>query len=137
VFSRPDFIAKSKLSCRSTSTATTMAPRSGAKSFIYRVYPTLIVLDADRHEIIRLGAGRDVAQYAAALDVALENVQPVDALLKSVTAAGALTLQECRRLAYNSWSSIRSRQTAMARRQTRWRLPPATVRPMRCWSVPR
>jgi len=103
VFSRPDFIAKSKLFLPVYLDGDDDGAQKWGEEFHIQGYPTLIVLDPDRHEIIRLGAGRDVAQYAAALDVALENVQPVDALLKSVTAGAALTLEECRRLAYNSW----------------------------------
>jgi thiol-disulfide isomerase/thioredoxin len=103
VFSRPDFIAKSKLFLPVYLDGDDDGAQKWGEEFHIQGYPTLIVLDPDRHEIIRLGAGRDVAQYAAALDVALENVQPVDALLKSVTAGGSLTIEECRRLAYNSW----------------------------------
>jgi thiol-disulfide isomerase/thioredoxin len=103
VFSRPDFIAKSKLFLPVYLDGDDDGAQKWGEEFHIQGYPTLIVLDPDRQEIIRLGAGRDVAQYAAALDVALENVQPVDALLKSVVAGGALKLEECRRLAYNSW----------------------------------
>lgn len=103
VFSRPDFIAKSKLFLPVYLDGDDDGAQKWGEEFHIQGYPTLIVLDPDRHEIIRLGAGRDVAQYAAALDVALENVQPADALLKSVSAGGALKIEECRRLAYNSW----------------------------------
>jgi thiol-disulfide isomerase/thioredoxin len=103
VFSRPDFIAKSKLFLPVYLDGDDEGAQKWGEEFHIQGYPTLIVIDPDHHEIIRLGAGRDVAQYAAALDVALENVQPVDALLKSVTAGGTLKLEECRRLAYNSW----------------------------------
>jgi len=103
VFSRPDFIAKSKLFLPVYLDGDDEGAQKWGEEFHIQGYPTLIVLDPDRHEIIRLGAGRDVAQYAAALDVALENVQPVDALLKSVAAGGTLRIEECRRLAYNSW----------------------------------
>ena len=103
VFSRPDFIAKSKLFLPVYLDGDDDGAQKWGEEFHIQGYPTLIVLDPDRHEIIRLGAGRDVSQYAAALDVALENVQPVDALLKSVVTGGSLKLEECRRLAYNSW----------------------------------
>jgi protein disulfide-isomerase len=61
------------------------------------------VLDADQHEIIRLGAGRDVSQYAAILDLALDNLQPADVLLQTAAGGKVLNTDECRRLAYNSW----------------------------------
>jgi thiol-disulfide isomerase/thioredoxin len=103
VFSRPDFIAKSKLFLPVYLDGDDDGAQKWGDQFHIQGYPTLIVFDPDRHEIIRLGAGRDVAQYAAALDVALEDVQPVDALLQSAATGRALNIQECRRLAYNSW----------------------------------
>lgn len=104
VFSRPDFIAKSKLFLPVYLDGDDEGAQKWGESFHIQGYPTLIVFDPDRHEIIRLGAGRDVTQYAAALDLALENIQPVDALLQAAAAGGRpLTVEECRRLAYNSW----------------------------------
>jgi thiol-disulfide isomerase/thioredoxin len=103
VFSRPDFIAKSKLFLPVYLDGDDEGAQKWGESFHIQGYPTLIIFDPDRHEIMRLGAGRDVTQYAAALDVALENVQPVDALLQSAAAGKALSTEECRRLAYNSW----------------------------------
>jgi thiol-disulfide isomerase/thioredoxin len=103
VFSRPDFIAKSKLFLPVYLDGDDEGAQKWGDQFHIQGYPTLIVLDPDRRELIRLGAGRDVAQYAAALDVALEDVQPVDALLQSATSGRALGIGECRRLAYNSW----------------------------------
>ena len=103
VFSRPDFIAKSKLFLPVYLDGDDEGAQKWGESFHIQGYPTLIVFDPDRHEIIRLGAGRDVAQYAAVLDLALENIQPVDALLQSAAGGKALTSEECRRLAFNSW----------------------------------
>jgi thiol-disulfide isomerase/thioredoxin len=104
VFSRPDFIAKSKLFLPVYLDGDDEGAQKWGESFHIQGYPTLIVFDPDRREIIRLGAGRDVAQYAAVLDLALENIQPVDALLQAAAAGNRpLTVGECRRLAYNSW----------------------------------
>jgi protein disulfide-isomerase len=103
VFSRPDFIAKSRLFLPVYLDGDDEGAQKWGEVFHIQGYPTLIVLDPDRHEIIRLGAGRDVAQYAAALDLALEDIQPVDTLLQAAVDGKALTIQECSRLAYNSW----------------------------------
>lgn len=103
VFSRPDFIAKSHLFLPVYLDGDDDGAQKWGEQFGIQGYPTIIVLDADRHEIIRLGAGRDVAQYAALLDMALEDVQPVDAVLQAATGGRALTANECRRVAYNSW----------------------------------
>ena len=103
VFSRPDFIAKSHLFLPVYLDGDDDGAQKWGEQFGIQGYPTLIVLDPDRHEIIRLGAGRDVAQYAALLDMALEDVQPVDALLQVAAGGRQLKADECRRLAYNAW----------------------------------
>ena len=103
VFSRPDFIAKSHLFLPVYLDGDDDGAQKWGEQFGIQGYPTLIVLDPEQHEIIRLGAGRDVAQYAAILDMALEDVQPVDALLQAAAGGKALSADECRRLAYNSW----------------------------------
>ena len=103
VFSRPDFIAKSHLFLPVYLDGDDDGAQKWGEQFGIQGYPTLIVLDPDRREIIRLGAGRDVAQYAALLDTALADVQPVDALLQSAVDGKQLSADECRRLAYNSW----------------------------------
>jgi protein disulfide-isomerase len=103
VFSRPDFIAKSKLFLPVYLDGDDDGAQRWGETFHIQGYPTLIIFDPDRHEIMRLGAGRDVAQYAAALDVALESVQPVDTLLQAAAGGKPLSLEECRRLADNSW----------------------------------
>ena len=80
----------------------TMAHRNGASNSAFRVIRRSSCSIPSSHEIIRLGAGHEVSQYAAILDAALEDVQPVNVLLQ---AAGGRQLNgdECRRLAYNSW----------------------------------
>jgi protein disulfide-isomerase len=103
VFSRPDFIAKAKLFLPVYLDGDDEGAQKWGETFAIEGYPTLIVLDPDQHEIIRLGAGRDVSQYAAALDLALEDVHPVDTVLSAAAAGQTLGLNECRRLAYNSW----------------------------------
>ena len=103
VFARPDFIAKSHLFLPVYLDGDDDGAQKWGEKFGIQGYPTLIVLDPDRHEIIRLGAGRDVAQYAALLDLALEDVQPVDAVLQAAAGGGQISADDCRRLAYNSW----------------------------------
>src|SRR5580658_5313265 len=103
VFPRPDFIAKSHLFLPVYLDGDDEGAQKWGEQFGIQGYPTLIVLDAEQHEIIRLGAGRDVSQYAAVLDLALDNLQPADALLQTAAGGRVLTENECRRLAYNSW----------------------------------
>jgi thiol-disulfide isomerase/thioredoxin len=103
VFPRPDFIAKSHLFLPVYLDGDDDAAQKWGEQFGIQGYPTLIVLDAEGHEIIRVGAGRDVAQYAAILDLALDNLQPADELLQTAAGGRVLNADECRRLAYNSW----------------------------------
>jgi protein disulfide-isomerase len=103
VFSRPDFIAQSRLFLPVYLDGDDDGAQKWGESFHIEGYPTLIVLDPERNEIMRLGAGRDVAQYAAVLDLALESIAPVGVLLQSAVDGKALSMRECSRLAYNSW----------------------------------
>jgi protein disulfide-isomerase len=103
VFSRPDFIAKTKLFLPVYLDGDDDGAQKWGEQFGIQGYPTLIVLDPDRHELIRLGAGRDVAQYAAVLDLALDDLEPVDGLLQKAADGKGLSRDECRRLAYNDW----------------------------------
>jgi thioredoxin-like negative regulator of GroEL len=105
VFSRADFIAKSHLFLPVYLDGDDDGAQKWGEQFGIQGYPTLIVLDPEQHEIIRLGAGRDVSQYAAALDLALDNLQPADVLLQTAGGGKVLNTQECRRLAYNSWET--------------------------------
>ena len=87
VFLRPDFIAKTRLFIPIYLDGDSPGAQSWGDAFDVLGYPTLVVLDADRREIVRLGAGRDVAEYAAVLDVSLEDLQPIDALLPLASSA--------------------------------------------------
>jgi protein disulfide-isomerase len=91
VFSRADFIAKSHLFLPVYLDGDDEGAQKWGEQFGIQGYPTLIVLDPEQHEIIRLGAGRDVSQYATALDLALDNLQPADVLLQ--TAGGGKVLE--------------------------------------------
>jgi protein disulfide-isomerase len=103
VFPRADFIAKSHLFLPVYLDGDDEGAQKWGEQFGIQGYPTLLVLDAEGHEIIRVGAGRDVSQYAAILDLALDNLQPADELLQTAAGGRVLTADECRRLAYNSW----------------------------------
>ncbi|MFM2289536.1 MAG: hypothetical protein RL684_2679, partial [Pseudomonadota bacterium] len=101
VFSRPDFIAKSRLFVPVYLDGDGEGAQKWGEQFHVSGYPTLVVLDADRHEQMRIAGGMDLSQYAAVLDVALADLQPVDQLLAKASAGGALDDSQCRRLALN------------------------------------
>src|ERR1700734_3287358 len=61
VFSRPHFIAKSHLFLPVYLDGDDDGAQKWGEHFGIQGYPTLIILDPEQQEIIRLGAGRDVA----------------------------------------------------------------------------
>jgi thiol-disulfide isomerase/thioredoxin len=67
-------------------------------------YPTLVVLNSDGKEIVRVSGGMNLAAYEEVLDTALSTTQPMDELLASLDNPGDLTVASCRRLAYHAWS---------------------------------
>ena len=103
VFSRPEFIAKSRLFVPVYLDGDGEGAQKWGEQFHVSGYPTLVVLDADRHELMRIAGGMDLSQYATVLDNALADLQPVADLLAQANAGKALGESQCRRLAFNDW----------------------------------
>ncbi len=103
VFARPDFIAKSRLFVPVYLDGDDAGAQKWGEEFRVSGYPTVVVLDADRHELMRIAGGMDLGQYAAVLDNALADVQPAGALLDQAAASHPLSIGQCRRLAFNGW----------------------------------
>jgi protein disulfide-isomerase len=103
VFSRPDFIAKSRLFVPVYLDGDDAGAQKWGEEFHVAGYPTLVVLDADRHELMRIAGGMDLGLYATVLDNALADLQPAGALLDQAAARHPLNIGQCRRLAFNSW----------------------------------
>lgn len=103
VFSRPDFIAKSRLFVPVYLDGDDAGAQKWGEEFRVAGYPTLVVLDADRHELMRIAGGMDLGQYATVLDSALADLQPAGAVLDQAAASHPLNIGQCRRLAFNSW----------------------------------
>lgn len=103
IFSRPDFIARSRLFVP----VYLDGDDAGAQKWgdVLRVsgYPTLVVLDANRRELMRIAGGMDLGAYATILDTALADLEPADLLLDAAASGRALNAGQCRRLAYNAW----------------------------------
>ena len=103
IFSRPDFIARSRLFVPVYLDGDDAGAQKWGETFRVAGYPTLVVLDADRHEIMRIAGGMDLGAYATALDTALADLEPADLLLDAAASGRALNAGQCRRLAYNAW----------------------------------
>jgi thiol-disulfide isomerase/thioredoxin len=103
VFSRPDFIARSRQFVAVYLDGDDAGAQKWGEEFKVVGYPTLVVLDADRHERMRVAGSMDLSLYASVLDTALADLQPAAALLRAALAGSALDAGQCRRLAYNGW----------------------------------
>lgn len=104
VFSRADFIAKSRQFVMVYLDGDEAGAQKWGEQFKVVGYPTLVVLDAAGHEMMRIAGGMDLSLYATSLDNALADLQPADALLAAALAGRALDEGQCRRLAYNGWA---------------------------------
>jgi len=103
IFSRPDFIARSRLFVPVYLDGDDAGAQKWGEAFRVAGYPTLVVLDADRHEIMRIAGGMDLGAYATVLDTALADLEPANLLLDAAATGRALNAGQCRRLAYNAW----------------------------------
>jgi thiol-disulfide isomerase/thioredoxin len=104
VFSRPDFIEKSKLFV--TVYLDGDLPDAQKWGDVFRVtgYPTVVVLKPDKTEITRIAGNMDLNLYAGVLDDALGDVRPVkDVIALAVKGDTALSAIDCRRLAYHAF----------------------------------
>jgi len=103
VFSRADFIGKSRAFVAVYLDGDDSGAQKWGEEFKVVGYPTLLVLDADRRELMRIASSMDLGLYATVLDTALADLQPAGELLVAATQGRALDIGQCRRLAYNGW----------------------------------
>src|SRR5690606_7710065 len=104
VFSRPDVRAKLQLFVPVYLDGDTAGAQKWGEALGVSGYPTVVILDADRAELARIAGGMDLSRYAEALDLALGDVRPAGALRASLeTSRDALSLEDCRRLAWHGW----------------------------------
>ncbi len=101
VFSQPDFIEKARRFVTVYLDGDDLGAQKWAETHKVLGYPTVILLRPDRSEIARRQGG-DVREYLGMLDVVLDDPQPMDDLLASLKQGTApLSLQDCRRLAFD------------------------------------
>jgi thiol-disulfide isomerase/thioredoxin len=104
VFSRPDFIEKSKLFVAVHLDGDLPDAQKWGDVFRVTGYPTVVVFKPDRTEITRIAGNMDLSLYAGVLDDALGDVRPVkDVLDLAVKGAAPLAAADCRRLAYHAF----------------------------------
>jgi thiol-disulfide isomerase/thioredoxin len=103
VFPRPDFIAKTRQFVAVYLDGDAPSAQKWGETFRISGYPTLLVLDSHGKETQRISGGLDLGAYAEVLDLALADLQPVNALLDAAVTGKALSMTQCRRLAFNAW----------------------------------
>lgn len=104
VFSRPDFIEKSKLFVAVYLDGDLPDAQKYGDEFRVTAYPTVVVFKPDRTEITRIAGNMDLSLYAGVLDNALGDVRPVKEVIDlAVKAEAPLAAQDCRRLAYHAF----------------------------------
>ena len=104
VFSRPDFIEKSKLFVAVHLDGDQPDAQKYGDEFRVTGYPTVVVFKPDRTEITRIAGNMDLSLYAGVLDNALGDVRPVkDVIELAVKGDAPLAADDCRRLAYHAF----------------------------------
>ena len=104
VFSRPDFIEKSKLFVAVYLDGDLPDAQKYGDEFRVTGYPTVVVFKPDRTEITRIAGNMDLSLYAGVLDNALGDVRPVkDVIELAVKGDAPLAADDCRRLAYHAF----------------------------------
>ncbi|MEJ2371562.1 MAG: thioredoxin family protein [Gemmatimonadales bacterium] len=104
IFPKPSFIEKSRLFVPVYLDGDQPNAQTWGEKFGVVGYPTLVVLNPDGTEIVRVSGGMNLAAYEEVLDTALSTTQPLDELLASLDKPGDLSVTSCRRLAYHAWS---------------------------------
>jgi len=104
VFSRPDFIEKSKLFVAVYLDGDLPDAQKFGDEFRVTGYPTVVVFKPDRTEITRIAGNMDLSLYAGVLDNALGDVRPVkDVIELAMKGDAPLAAEDCRRLAYHAF----------------------------------
>jgi protein disulfide-isomerase len=104
VFSRSDFIERSKLFVPVYLDGDLPAAQKWGDVFRVAGYPTVVILGPDRTEITRIAGGMDLSLYASVLENTLGDVRPVREIVELAAArAEPLEADDCRRLAYHAF----------------------------------
>src|SRR5690349_5013548 len=104
VFSRPDFIEKSKLFVAVYLDGDLPDAQKYGDEFRVTGYPTVVVFKPDRTEITRIAGNMDLSLYAGVLDDALGDVRPVkDVVALASSGTAPMAANDCRRLAYHAF----------------------------------
>lgn len=108
IFTRPEFIAKSRLFVPVYLDGDTESAQIWGDKFGVLGYPTIMVFDSAGNEITRIPGGIDIEAFAGVLDLALHEIRPVKDSLRAVLAdSPRVTGDDFKLLAYHSWEQDR------------------------------
>lgn len=103
VFNQREFIEKTQLFVPVYLDGDDPGAQQWSETFKVSGYPTVLVLRADRTEVVRIAGGQDLNRYLGVLDVALDDVRPAEEIIASMNEGTApLSIDDCKRLAYSS-----------------------------------
>ena len=103
VFTRRDFVERSRQFVAVHLDGDDPGAQKWGEQLHVQGYPTMLVLDPVGRETQRIAGGMELERYADVLEIALADLQPVDALLAHLRANQPLPAGACRRLAWNAW----------------------------------
>ncbi|MEN9704416.1 MAG: hypothetical protein RLZZ393_295 [Pseudomonadota bacterium] len=120
VFSRTDFQQKLKHFIPVYLDGDEPGAQKWGETFGVSGYPSVVILNGDRSEILRIAGGMDLGQYTTMLDAALEDRRPAEAVLDKLARRGTNgTADECHRVAWQAWGLEDLEPAALARRGAR------------------
>jgi thiol-disulfide isomerase/thioredoxin len=112
IFSRPEFIQKSRLFIPVYLDGDTERAQKYGDRFGVMGYPTMIVFRPDGRELTRIPGGLDIGLYANVLDLTLEGIRPVSDIVQAVLSDENVGEDDYRLLGFYSWSQDNDRALA-------------------------
>ena len=137
IFTKPEFVAKSKLFVPVYLDGDTERAQIWGEKLDTNGYPTVIVLDPEGVEVLRMSSEVPIAEYTDVLDLALAATRPITEVVEGVLEIGPASAErnDLGQLAYHSWgqdSNFDFSSTEMLDITRRlWSETPAEVQPER------
>jgi thioredoxin-like negative regulator of GroEL len=116
IFTRADFIAKSRGFVPLYIDGDTPSGQALGKRFQVSAYPTTVLLRPDGAEVTRLSGSVEPAKYTQLLDYGLSGGRSAKEVLAAAQAGNALAPEDWRLLAFYSWST--DEQQLISEKQT-------------------
>jgi thioredoxin-related protein len=123
IFSQREFIEKTRLFVFFNDTATTESAQTWSDRLDVSGYPTMLVMNPDGHEVMRLPTGLQLDEFLLVLDDALEQTEPIAEVLGAALsdAPGDVSEQTYRSLAFHSWGQDRRLEMSDAEKEEAFR----------------